>query len=304
MTVAIVILNFNGKAHLSQFLPFVTKYSQPHHIVIVDNGSTDNSVEFIKQNYSELQLIEIEENLGYTGGYNYAINLLDQDIVVLLNSDVEVTPGWITPILELMSQNSSIAACQPKLLSFDQRAQFEYAGAAGGLLDKLGFPFCRGRLFQSMETDTGQYNNSSKIFWASGACMFVRNERFKAIGGFDEDFFAHMEEIDLCWRLQNAGFSIYYNGDSYVYHVGGGTLSRANPNKTYYNFRNGLSMLIKNEKQGRLWWKLPFRIFFDFLAAIKFVLADSWKDGWAVVKAHTYFWSNIGNILKKRDLAK
>ena len=304
MTVAIVILNYNGKAHLTQFLPFVVKYSHPHHIVIADNGSTDDSVIFIKQNYPSIHLIEIEENLGFTGGYNYALNFLDQDILVLLNSDVEVTPNWISPILLMMENDNSIAACQPKLLSFDQRSRFEYAGAAGGFIDKLGFPFCRGRVFQIMESDTGQYNNSTRIFWASGACMFIKNELFKSIGGFDEDFFAHMEEIDLCWRLQNAGFSIYYNGDSKVYHVGGGTLSKANPNKTYYNFRNGLSMLIKNEKQGRLWWKLPLRILFDLVAAVKFIFADSWKDGWAVIKAHGYFWTKIGRIIKKRNLAK
>lgn len=304
MTVVIVILNFNGKHFLSRFLPGVIKYSQPHRIIVADNGSTDGSVELLKNEFTNVDLIEISDNKGYTGGYNFTLKDLKEDIFVLLNSDVEVTPNWVDPVVKMMDEDQNIAACQPKLLSYSEKSKFEYAGAAGGFIDNLGFPFCRGRIFSEMEVDTGQYDDSRDIFWATGACMFVRGDLFKSLEGFDEDFFAHMEEVDLCWRFQNAGYKICVNGQSSVFHIGGGTLSASNPKKTYFNFRNGLTMLVKNEKPGSLWWKLPVRSLFDGLALIKFTFADSWKDGMAIMKAHSYFWFNLGKILRKRREAK
>jgi len=304
MTVAIVILNYNGREYLSRFLPSVIRHSHPHRIIVADNGSTDDSIAFLQKEFPDIYRIEIPQNLGYTGGYNHALKSLQEDIFVLLNSDVEVTSAWVTPILTMMQNDLKIAACQPKLLSHSDQSMFEYAGAAGGFLDRLGFPFCRGRIFQKMEKDTGQYNDSRQIFWATGACLFVRKAQFIELGGFDEDFFAHMEEVDLCWRFQNAGYKIFYNGESTVYHIGGGTLSKSNPRKTYFNFRNGLVMLLKNEKPGRLWWKLPVRSLFDFLAFIKFTIFDSWRDGLAILKAHLYFWINLPGTLKKRSETK
>lgn len=303
MTVAVVILNYNGRAHLERFLPSVETHSGSYRIIVADNGSTDDSVTFLKSSFPDVECIEIPQNLGYTGGYNYVLPQLKEDVFVLLNSDVEVTEGWIENACTLLDQ-PAIGAVQPKLLDYTYRDRFEYAGAAGGFLDMLGFPFCRGRIFQHMEVDNGQYDQSSEIFWASGACLFIKREIFITMGGFDEDFFAHMEEVDLCWRIQNAGYQIWYCAESTVYHLGGGTLSKSNPRKTYLNFRNGLNMFVKNERPGRLWWKLPLRTCFDVLAMIKFTLFDSPRDGWAIVKAHAYFWSRLPGALRKRKSAK
>jgi len=301
---AVVLLNFNGRGYLEQFLPSVVHHSKGAEIIIVDNGSTDNSVEFLQSNYPDLEIINLPSNKGFAGGYNEAIQQINAEICVLLNTDVEVTEGWLNPILSLMESNSGIAACQPKILSYNEKDKFEYAGAAGGYIDYLGFPFCRGRIFQTLEKDEAQYDDVHPIFWASGACLFIRKDVFLHLGGFDEDFFAHMEEIDLCWRMQNAGYKVYYNGISTVYHIGGGTLSRSNPRKTYLNFRNGLSMFAKNEKPQRLWWKLPARTLLDMIAAIKFAVADSLDDCIAVLKAHMYFWTHIRTNLEKRKEAK
>lgn len=303
---AVVILNYNGRNYLEKFLPSVIKHSEEAEIFVVDNASTDDSVDFLKLNFSDsdLNLICLESNKGFTGGYNEALKSIDAEICVLLNSDVEVTKGWLLPVISIMKQDISIAACQPKILSFKEKNRFEYAGAAGGYIDYLGFPFCRGRIFKTLELDEGQYDDIQQIFWASGACLFLRRQAFYELGGFDEDYFAHMEEIDLCWRLQNAGHKIYYIGQSTVYHVGGGTLSSSNPRKTYLNFRNGLSMFIKNEESGKLWWKLPARTVLDMVAAIKFTLADSWKDGLSVLKAHIHFWASLHRNLDKRNETK
>lgn len=303
---AVVILNFNGRKYLEKFLPSVIKFSKGASIYVVDNASTDDSLDFLHSSYSntDITVIALEVNKGYTGGYNESLKLINAEIFVLLNTDAVVTEGWLHPIIQLMDENREIAACQPKILSYNEKHRFDYAGAAGGFIDYLGFPFCRGRIFRSIEEDTGQFDDTCQIFWASGACLFIRKDPFVKLGGFDEDYFAHMEEIDLCWRLQNAGYKIFYVGSSTIFHVGGGTLSRTNPTKTYLNFRNGLSMFLKNEKPGRLWWKFPARAILDFVAALKFSFFDSWRDGASVIKAHFHFWANIGINIKKRKEAK
>ena len=264
--VAIAILNYNGKNLLEQFLPSVIKYSNGYPIYIIDNASTDDSIEFIKRQYPAIETILLSENYGYSGGYNQGLLKINATYFILLNSDIEVTENWIGPIISLLEDNDQIAACQPKILSFLEKDKFEYAGAAGGFIDTLGYPFCRGRIFDKVETDLGQYDDTREIFWATGACLFMRSSAFQESGGFDEDFFAHMEEIDLCWRLQHLGYKIFYNHQSTVYHLGGGTLKKSNPFKTYLNFRNSLYTLYKNASFISLFWKLPLRWILDLLA--------------------------------------
>ncbi|MBS1977445.1 MAG: glycosyltransferase family 2 protein [Bacteroidetes bacterium] len=290
--VAVVILNFNGIDLLRKFLPSVIRNSTEAHIVVVDNGSTDGSASMMAIDFPSVQLIRIEKNLGFCGGYNLALKQIGATYYLLLNSDVEVTPGWITPLVNTMKGNPKAGAVQPKILAWKNKTHFEYAGAAGGMIDSLGYPFCRGRLFHSLEEDQGQYNDLARVFWASGACIMVRSEVFHAIGGLDEEFFAHMEEIDLCWRMQRNGHEVYYQGASTVYHVGGGTLSAANPRKTYLNFRNGLSLLYKNLPTFQVWTRLPVRILLDWIAAFKFSLTGQLKDGLAVFRAHRDFFLN------------
>ncbi len=224
--VAVVILNWNGKSFLEKFLPIVIKYSSSAQIIVADNQSSDDSVSFLKQHFPEVRIIINPSNDGFSTGYNLALKQVEAEYYVLLNSDVEVTEKWIEPIMDLMDSNKQIAACQPKILDYNHKTTFEYAGAAGGFMDKYGYPFCRGRIFNSLEEDKGQYNNSTEVFWATGACMFVRAEAFWKVGGFDDDYFAHMEEIDVCWRMKNIGYQIYVEPKSLVYHVGGGTLNK------------------------------------------------------------------------------
>jgi hypothetical protein len=300
--VAVVILNYNGKNFLEQFLPSVINFSDGAKIVVADNGSTDGSVDFVKNNFPDIEVITLLENKGFCGGYNTTLKQVDASYYVLLNSDVEVTANWLTPIIELMQSDSSIAAAQPKILSQRSKNKFEYAGAGGGQIDILGYPFCRGRLFDSIEEDNGQYNDITEIFWASGACLFVRADRFHEMGGLDEDFFAHMEEIDLCWKLLRSGHKIYYYGKSTVYHFGGGTLSASNPRKTYFNFRNGLSLLLKHQRISSLLWKLPLRMLLDWTAAIHFLLTGSGVHGKAVIIAHLSFIRRLGHEMRKRSL--
>ncbi len=295
-SIAVVILNYNGKSFLEKFLPGVIQHSPGAKIIVADNGSSDDSLSVIPKN---VEIIEIGKNLGFCGGYNYVLNKIDADYFVLLNNDVEVTEGWLTPLKNLLDSAKMIAAVQPKILSFKNKDTFEYAGAGGGMIDRLGYPFCRGRIFDTVEKDRGQYNDTTSVFWATGACLVVRAKLFRELGGFDEDFFAHMEEIDLCWRLRRRGYEIYYCGESTVYHVGGGTLASANPNKTYYNFRNGLAMLIKNQGPYQLLWKLPVRIILDWVAGLKFLLGTP-GHAWAVARAHWYVLTHIGKILGKR----
>lgn len=302
--VAVVILNFNGSALLRKFLAGVVTHSAPFPVVVADNGSTDDSAEFVASEFPQVKLIRIPENRGFCGGYNLALKQVQAENFILLNSDVEVTPGWIHPLLETLESNASVAAVQPKILSQARKTHFEYAGAAGGFIDSLGYPFCRGRLFFALEEDTHQYDTPLQIFWASGACMMVRAGVFQNLGGFDEDFFAHMEEIDLCWRMQRADYKIFYNGASTVYHVGGGTLSSNNPRKTYLNFKNGLSLLYKNLPAGELIAKLPVRIVLDWIAALKFGFTGYWADAGSVLKAHGDFFGSFGRERARRKNTK
>lgn len=297
--VAVVILNYNGRELLRQFLPSVIQHSGQAQIVVADNCSTDDSVKFLEEHFPSVTLIAIPENKGYSGGYNYALKKIEATYFVLLNSDVEVTPNWIEPVVQQLDSNLSIAGAQPKILAYHDKRQFEYAGAGGGFVDMLGYPFCRGRIFQTLEEDQGQFNDSRPIFWATGACLFLRSSAFHKSGGLDEEFFAHMEEIDLCWRLKRQGHIIYYVGASTVFHVGGGTLAASNPRKTYYNFRNGLSLLSYHLPWTQLIWKLPLRLILDWVAALKFA-THSPRDGRAVLKAHAHFMGGLKVILQKR----
>ena len=284
--VAIVLLNWNGKTYLEKFLPSVVRHSDDlAEIIVADNASTDNSIGFLKEHFPEVRIIAMPENTGYTGGYNRALKEVDADYYVLLNSDIEVTAGWLEPIIKLMESDNSIAACQPKILDYNNKKRFEYAGAGGGFIDYLGYPFCRGRIFNNLEEDNGQYDDIVETFWASGACMFVRAESFHEAGGFDDSFFAHMEEIDLCWRLKRMKYKIMYCGQSSVYHVGGGTLPKNNPRKTYFNFRNNLFLLSKNIKMPKLFFVLAVRAELDCLASTVFLFQGNFKDFKAVIKA-------------------
>ncbi|WBL23283.1 glycosyltransferase family 2 protein [Zunongwangia sp. HRR-M8] len=300
MKVAVVILNWNGKDLLKQFLPSVTQFSTEANIYVADNASTDDSIEFLRNNFPEVKIIQNKENGGYAKGYNDALKHLSEEILILLNSDIEVTINWLQPILEMFGKESKTAVVQPKILDYKKKDHFEYAGAAGGFIDKFGYPFCRGRIFDTIEKDFGQFNDNAEIFWASGACLAIRNEVFKEIGGFDEDFFAHQEEIDLCWRIKNFDYDIKYTGNSVVYHVGGATLDKINPKKTYYNFRNSLFMLVKNlpKKEMR---KIVFqRMILDGIAGLKFLIQGDYKHLISVLKAHTHFYANFSKMSRKR----
>jgi GT2 family glycosyltransferase len=297
---AVVILNYNGEKLLPQFLPSVVEHSKNATVIVADNASTDKSIDVLNTQFPSVQIIRLDQNFGFCGGYNRALKQVDADYYILLNSDVEVTSGWIDPLTELLDSNSSIAAVQPKILSYHQKDTFEYAGAGGGFIDSLGYPFCRGRLFDFTEKDNGQYNDTREIFWATGACMIVRSTVYHELNGLDEDFFAHMEEIDLCWKIQRSGSKVFYCGSSKVYHLGAGTLSRSNPRKTYYNFRNGLSLLTKHWAAGELFLKLPLRLILDYLAAFRFLVTGGSDDAGAIFRAHYHFILNLGKTLKKR----
>lgn len=288
--VAVVILNYNGKKWLAQFLPSViqhTTYANAE-IIVADNASTDDSILFLEQKFPNITIIENTSNSGYAGGYNQALANINADIFCLLNSDIETTPNWIEQLLSVFD-DPLVAAAQPKILAYHNKQYFEYAGAAGGFIDKYGYPFCRGRLFDTTEKDIGQYNDTTEVFWATGACLFVRAELFKHIGGFDEDFFAHMEEIDLCWRLKNLGYKIMYVGNSTVYHVGGGTLQKSNPRKTYLNFRNNRYLLHKNlsEQEHK---KITFRRnCLDIIACIVAVLKGNLQEAKSILQALSHY---------------
>lgn len=302
MTTAVVILNWNGKKMLERFLPSVTAHTQGDaEVIIADNGSTDDSLDFVRVQYPGLRIIELDKNYGFAGGYNRALQQVKADYYVLLNDDVEVTPGWIEPVVAQMQQHPDTAICQPKLLMYDQRDTFEYAGGAGGFLDKYGYPFCRGRMFTSLEQDNGQYNTPSEIFWASGAAMFVRADVWHQLGGLDDDFFAHMEEIDFCWRAKNAGYRVEYCPQSTVFHVGGGTLPKSNPRKTYLNFRNNMALLYKNLPKRRLAWVMCSRIVLDYVAGFKFLMERKPNEFSAVVDAHKAFYKWLPQLKKKRQ---
>jgi len=293
MKVAIVILNWNGLSHLKTFLPTVVEQSTGHSIFIIDNGSSDGSAAWINENYPKIITILNGDNFGFCKGYNEGLNQIDSTYFALLNSDVEVTEGWLDPILRLLDTDSNVVAVQPKILSYTDKSQFEYAGAGGGHIDWLGYPFCRGRIFDFVEEDKGQYNDTTEIFWASGACMFIRADLFREMGGFDETFFAHMEEIDICWRLKNEGYKVMYCGESTVYHLGGGTLHKTNAFKTFLNYRNGLLLLYKNLPQKRLFSTILIRLLLDGISGIRHLLRLEFSFVGAILKAHRALYTYI-----------
>ena len=299
---AIVILNWNGKDFLAKFLPSVLKYSSTARIVVADNDSTDDSVLFLKKNYPNVELVINDSNGGFAKGYNDALKQIQSSYYLLLNSDVEVTENWLVPLMEAM-KDTSVAGCQPKVLSYQDRNRFEHAGAAGGFLDHNYYPFCRGRIFETTEMDTNQYDHEMEVFWTSGACMLIRSEVFHEVGGFDEDFFAHMEEIDLCWRIKRKGHSFKVIPSAVVYHVGGGTLSYFSPKKTYLNFRNSLFMITKNH-EGMLFFKLIYRGILDGLAAGMFLISGKPQHFMAVFKAHLSYYGKLNTMLKHRKRLK
>jgi len=288
---AIVILNWNGKNFLKMFLPSVLLHSQAYaEVIVADNASTDGSVDFLKEAFPQVRIIQNNQNGGFAQGYNDALKQVEAEYFILLNSDIEITENWIQPVIALMDSDPQIAACQPVIRSYHHREKFEYAGAAGGFIDAYGYPFCRGRIFQYLEEDHGQYDNPVEVFWATGACMFVRADVFEKFGGFDVDFFAHMEEIDFCWRVKHEGYKIMVCPQSKVFHIGGGTLPKQSSFKTYLNMRNNISMLYKNLPSERLLPVFAARLILDGVAAFKFLVDGGFDDFWAVVRAHMSFY--------------
>jgi len=303
---AIVILNWNGLDYLKMFLGTVVKFSSSNETVIyvADNFSTDGSQEWITDNFKDVKLIRFDRNHGFAGGYNIALNQIDARYFVILNSDIEVTEGWLQPLTSFMEKNPGVASCQPKIKSYYHKDHFEHAGAAGGFLDKYGYPFCRGRILNIVEKDIGQYNSAIDIFWSSGACMMVRADAWEKCGGFDSSFFSHMEEIDLCWRFSKAGYRVSYIPDSVIYHVGGGTLPYNSPFKTYLNFRNSLFLLYKNLPDKNFYRILFIRKLLDGLAAIWFLLNGSFESVKSVWRAHIDYYKSISELKEKRKMVK
>ncbi len=299
-SVAIVILNYNTRKHLETYLPSVVAHSAGARIIVADNGSPDDSVAFLRAHYPAIEVIEITDNQGFAAGYNTALQGVDADVYVILNSDVEVTPGWMEPVLLAMQQDPTIAIAQPKILSWTGKTRFEHAGAAGGWMDTLGYPFCRGRIFNHVEEDRGQYDTPQDCFWAAGAAFFIRAKLYHAFGGFDGDYFAHNEEIDLCWRLKRAGYAVWCIPQSVVYHLGGGTLGYDSPRKVFLNFRNSLYTLLKNERTARLFLLIPARLLLDGVAALLFVSKGQFAAISAILRSHFSFYGNFGKTLTKR----
>jgi GT2 family glycosyltransferase len=300
--VALVILNWNGEFFLEKFLPSVYNSAYPNiEFVIGDNMSTDGSVAFVKEYYPQITIIQNDQNYGFAGGYNKILEQVEADYYILLNSDVEVTENWIAPVIAMLESNPEMVAAQPKILAYHEKSKFEHAGGAGGFIDSYGYPFCRGRIMDQLESDHGQYNDEKEIFWASGAAFFIKSHAWKQVKGFDADFFAHMEEIDLCWRLKKLDYKIGYCPQSVVYHVGGGTLNTSNPKKTYLNFRNNLIMLQKNLPFWTAVWVIFARLWLDLAALIKFLTEKKFKDAWAISRSHQYFFLNIFKTAEKRS---
>lgn len=299
--IAVVILNWNGEKLLQQFLPSVIQYSENACIYVADNASSDDSIAVLKRDFPTVKIIANAKNFGFAQGYNEALQFVEEPYYALINSDIEVTENWLNPILELFIKEPNTAIIQPKILDYKKKTHFEYAGAAGGFIDKYGFPFCRGRIFDTLEQDKGQYDDETEIFWATGACFFIRKEVYHELKGFDADFFAHQEEIDLCWRAFNVGHIAKYTSKSLVYHVGGATLEVANPHKTYLNFRNSLYMLIKNLPSNKFVQVIFIRMILDGIAAFKFLFQGKPKHFLAVGKAHLFFYLKFNTFLAKRN---
>ncbi len=299
-TVAVAILNWNGLSLLQTYLADVVAHSQPHAVYVIDNDSSDGSVAYLQAHFPDVKCIQTGANLGYAGGYNAGMKHLEEDIVVLLNSDVRTTPGWLEPVVAHLEARPKCGALQPKIRWDRQPERFEYAGAAGGFMDTLGYPFCRGRLVDELEVDRGQYDASTQVFWATGACMVVRREAYNRVGGLDNMLFAHMEEIDLCWRMQRAGYEIWAVPASTVFHLGGATLDASNPKKTFLNFRNNLHILVKNLPQHQAFVVVMARLVLDGLAGIKFLIDGKPRHTWAIVRAHFAFYARFGRIQRQR----
>ncbi|MEO8069470.1 MAG: glycosyltransferase family 2 protein [Flavobacteriales bacterium] len=302
--VAVVILNWNGKQWLERFLPDVLQRSAGARVIVADNGSTDTSLEWLAAHAPHAKTIAMPTNQGFAGGYNTALEQVESEFFILLNSDVEVTTGWVDGLLRYMDAHPEMAACQPKMLSHARRDRFEHAGAAGGFIDRNGYPFCRGRIFELTEQDRGQYDDDREVFWATGACLMIRSAAFREAGGFDASLFAHMEEIDLCWRLRRTGWRIGYTSSSSVYHVGGGALGYGSPRKTYLNFRNSLIVLAKNLRSRALIVRIVRRFFLDNMAALKFLLEGHASHAWMVGRAHRHFCYRLPAILRERRRLK
>jgi hypothetical protein len=304
LKIAIVILNWNGEVLLERYLPSVIEYSKNTDIYVADNASTDDSIAFVTTNYPSIKIIKNTENGGFAKGYNDALIHVNADIYCLLNSDVEVTPNWLTPIIDAFSNIPEVAIIQPKILDLLKKDYFEYAGAGGGFIDQLGYPFCRGRIFQTLERDNGQYDDIKEIFWATGACMFVKKNVFEELNGFDADYFAHQEEVDFCWRAKNHGYKIMYVGTSKVYHLGGSTLSNMNPKKTYLNFRNSLFSITKNLPRRKAFIIIFLRLLLDGIAALRFIWQLRFKHFFAILRAHLSFYRQFRKMYKKREKTK
>lgn len=301
MKIAIVILNWNGRKLLEKFLPSVVQFSEGQaDIYVADNNSSDDSIEFLLKNYPQVEIVQNETNGGYAKGYNDALARINADVYALVNSDIEVTEGWLNPVIEEFKKNRKTGIVQPKLLDFKDKSKFEYAGAGGGFVDFMGYPFCRGRIFMELEKDKGQYDDSANIFWASGACFFIRSEIYHQLGGFDQDYFAHQEEIDLCWRVQNEGLQVRYVGSSCVYHVGGATLRESHPRKTFLNFRNSLFTIAKNVPKRYVFIVVLFRLLLDAVAGVKFVVELRPIHTWSIIKAHLSFYAHLPTMMRKR----
>ena len=299
--IAVVILNWNGVQLLEQFLPSIIQYSPEATIYVADNASTDASVNFVEQHFPTVKIVKNTGNYGFAKGYNEALQHIDAEIYALVNSDIEVTENWLPPILETFESEPKTAIIQPKILDFKNKEYFEYAGAAGGFLDKYGYPYCRGRIFETIEKDNGQYNDACEISWASGACFFIRSKVYHELKGFDDDFFAHQEEIDLCWRAKNLDYTIKYNPNSVVYHVGGATLKQGNPKKTFLNFRNSLLMLVKNLPKESLYSVLFIRMILDGVAGVHFIFQGKFSHCLAILRAHFAFYALFSKTYKKRS---
>jgi GT2 family glycosyltransferase len=299
--IAVVILNWNGVKLLEEFLPSVIQYSPEATIYLADNASTDDSISFVMANFPTVKIVKNNENLGFAGGYNEALKHIEAETFALVNSDIEVTENWLKAIIETFEKEPLTAIIQPKILDYKNKEYFEYAGAAGGFIDKYGYPYCRGRIFETIEKDKGQYNDSCEIFWASGACFFIRSAVYNELKGFDAVFFAHQEEIDLCWRAFNKGYKIKYAPESVVYHVGGATLQQGNPRKTFLNFRNSLLMLTKNLPKKSVYWILVCRMLLDGLAGIQFIFKGKFSHFAAILKAHYSFYRLFSTNYNKRE---
>ena len=302
MKIAVVILNWNGKKLLQDFLPSIVSFSKEATVYVADNASTDDSVPFILEHFPSVKIIQNKVNGGFAKGYNDALQKINAEVYALVNSDVEVSENWLVPIIETFETSKETGVIQPKILDYNNKNTFEYAGAAGGFIDMLGYPYCRGRIFQSLEKDTQQYNDSISIDWASGACLFIRRDIYRELEGFDEDFFAHQEEIDLCWRARNKGHQIKYVGTSIVYHVGGATLNEANSYKTFLNFRNSLFSLLKNLPKHKIIPLIFLRMVLDGIAAFRFVVQLKISHAFAILKAHMSFYKNISKMYSKRNV--